>query len=439
MEETMTSKVEAIKNLTETLNHLQWYTPKKIREIQTNKLKALVAYHVKNSQWFSERIRTSNLKPNDVFVENITALPLLSRRDIQSAGEGFFCKEVPKSHGKIGTVKTSGSTGEPVVVKATDVVSQFFHSLNYQEVMWHKRDFKLRMAAIRAGQHENKEVPDWGLPYSKLHETGPGLIINIETDILEQDKLLRKFRPEILIVYPNNLKALLDIWEKDPPNFKLKHIKTVGETVSDSLRDRVKSFFDLTIEDIYSSQEVGSIANKCPDSDLYHTMDSNLIVEIIDDEGNPVKTGSVGRIVITDLHNYASPIIRYVIGDYAERGPICHCGRGFLTLKKIMGRERNLIVQPDGSKYWPMVGMYQFDGLDFVIRKYQVIQHDRENIEYKIVTDEPITLKQSVDLVNIAKKALGDHFTYKVTRYDKEWPLPPNGKFEEFVCKVQNS
>jgi phenylacetate-CoA ligase len=439
MEETMTNKIEALKNLTNTLNQLQWYTPKKIKETQTNKLKALVSHHVKNSEWFLEKIRISKLQPKDISVDNIAALPLLFRRDIQSAGDTFFAREVPKEHGKVGTVKTSGSTGEPVVIKATNIVAQFFHALNYQEILWHKRDFKLRMVTIRAGQHENKELPHWGAPYNLLHETGPALPLNIETDINEQDRLLRDFKPEILMVYPNNLKALLDIWESNPPNFKLKHLKTIGETVSDSLRQRVKSLFGLDIEDVYSSQEVGSIANKCPDSDLYHTMDTNLIVEVIDDEGNPVTAGSIGRIVITDLHNYASPMIRYVIGDYAERGPECSCGRGLLTLKKIMGRERNLIIQPDGSRYWPMVGMYQFDELDFIIRKYQVIQHDRENIEYKIVTDEPITLKQSVDLINIAKKALGDHFTYKVTRYDKEWPLPPNGKFEEFVCKVENN
>ena len=432
----MTSKIESLKTLTGTLSQLQWYTPKAMRDIQTGKLKSLVNHHVKNSEWFLERIRVSGLQPKDISVDNITALPLISRRDIQSAGDSFFAREIPKDHGKIGVVKTSGSTGEPVTIKATDAVAQFFHAINYQEILWHKRDFKSRLASIRAGHHENRESPNWGAPYALMYETGPMLSINIWTDIKEQDRLLREFNPDILIVYPNNLKALLDIWEKDTPQFKLKHIKTVGETVSDSLRVRTKKLFGLDIEDAYSSQEMGSIANKCPDSDLYHTIDQNLIVEIIDDEGNPVAAGSVGRVVVTDLHNYASPMIRYVIGDYAERGPECSCGRGLLTLKRVLGRERNLIIQPDGRRYWPMVGMYNFDELDFIIRKYQVIQHSREMIEYKIVTDNPITEEQKEALIAIARKALGDAFTYTVTCYEKEWALPPNGKFEEFVCKT---
>jgi phenylacetate-CoA ligase len=432
----MASKIEALKTLTATLSQLQWYTPKALRDIQTVKLKSLVNHHVKNSEWFLERIRVSGLQPKDISVDNITALTLLSRRDIQSAGESFFAREVPKDHGKPGVVKTSGSTGEPVVIKATDTVAQFFHAFNYQEILWHKRDFKSRLASIRAGHHENKEISNWGAPYALMHETGPMLSINIWTDIKEQDRLLRGFNPNILIVYPNNLKALLDIWEKDIPQFKLKHIKTIGETVSDSLRVRTKQLFGLDIEDSYSSQEMGSIAAKCPDSDLYHTMDQNLVVEVVDDRGAPVTAGSIGGVVVTDLHNYASPMIRYSIGDYAERGPECSCGRGLLTLKRVVGRERNLIIQPDGRRYWPMVGMYNFDELDFIIRKYQVIQHSREMIEYKIVTDDPITETQREALIAIARKALGDAFTYTVTRYEKEWPLPPNGKFEEFVCKA---
>lgn len=432
----MASKLDALKTLTATLTQLQWYTPKALRDIQTGKLKSLVNHHVKNSEWFLERIRISGLTPTDISVDNITALPLLSRRDIQSAGESFFAREMPKDHGTSGVVKTSGSTGEPVVIKATDTVAQFFHAFNYQEILWHKRDFKSKLASIRAGHHENKELPNWGAPYALMHNTGPMLSINIWTDIKEQDTLLREFNPDILIVYPNNLKALLDIWEKDTPKFKLKHIKTIGETVSDVLRVRTKKLFGLDIEDSYSSQEMGSIASKCPESDLYHTMDQNLIVEVVDDQGQSVTAGSIGRVVITDLHNYASPMIRYSIGDYAERGPECSCGRGLLTLKRIVGRERNLIIQPDGRRYWPMVGMYNFDELDFIIRKYQVIQHSREMIEYKIVTDDPITEAQRESLIAIARKALGDAFTYTVTRYEKDWPLPPNGKFEEFVCKA---
>jgi phenylacetate-CoA ligase len=430
----MSSKIDELKELTDTLNQLQWFTPIKLKEIQTNKLRALVSHHVKNTVWFSDRIKESKLTVRDISADHMERLPLLTRRDIQSAGERFFAREIPKDHGKTGVVKTSGSTGEPVVIKATDIVGKFFHSYNYQEILWHNRDFKSRLATIRAGQFETKELPNWGAPYSILHETGPALLIHNATDIKEQARLLSEFKPDILLVYPNNLAALLDVWGDSVP--KLTHIKCVGETVSDQLRERVKHLFHLNIEDSYSSQEVGSIANKCSSSDLYHTMDQNLIVEILDDNYNPCKEGEIGKIVITDLHNYATPMIRYSIGDYAERGGVCRCGRGLGTLKKVLGRERNLLVRADGSRYWPMIGMYAFDTLDFIIRKYQVIQHTVTDIEYKIVTDEAINSDQETALILIAQAALGPEYNIRITRYAQDWPLPPNGKFEEFVSKV---
>ena len=83
-----------------------------------------------------------------------------------------------------------------------------------------------------------------------------------------------------------------------------------------------------------------------------------------------------------------------------------------------------------------MVGVYDFDKLDFSIRKYQVIQHSLTDIEYKIVTDNPLTADQEQALIGIARKLLGVDFNYRITRYDQPWPLKANGKFEEFVCLI---
>ena len=50
----------------------------------------------------------------------------------------------------------------------------------------------------------------------------------------------------------------------------LRHIKSIGETVSDDLRERVRQATGLPVEDLYSSQEMGTIAIQCPGNGLYH-------------------------------------------------------------------------------------------------------------------------------------------------------------------------
>jgi phenylacetate-CoA ligase len=435
IEQKKPSMLDRIVELLKTVEHFQWYTQIRMQRMQTGKLKGLVAHHVKENPWFAQRIKSAGLQPRDISVDQLQRLPLLKRRDIQTAKEDFFAKTIPEDHGKPGIVKTSGSTGEPVVIKATDLVSIFYHVCNIIEIMWNNRNPESKLAVIRAGQFTSSEYANWGMPINAIVKTGPLLAINISEDIRKQVEMLEKFGPEMLVVYPNNLAALMDLWTEKNNAPKLKHLKTVGETVSDSLRDRARAMFGLEIEDSYSSQELGTIANQCYHG-TYHTMDFNLIVEVLDDAGNPVAEGETGRVVVTDLHNYASPMVRYDIGDYAVRGGTCSCGRGLLTLTKIIGRERNLILRADGSRYWPMVGMYQFDELDFIIRRYQVIQHDRTDMEYRIVTDNPITPEQEAALIAIAQKALGPEFKIRVTRQAEDFPVNPNGKFEEFVCRA---
>jgi phenylacetate-CoA ligase len=247
---------------------------------------------------------------------------------------------------------------------------------------------------------------------------------------------LRRFRPELLIVYPNNLAAFLTIWEKEGCDLKaLRHIKTIGETVHAELRARTKKITGLEIEDNYSSQEAGTIAIQCPASGLYHSMSEALIVEVLSDRGKPCTEGEIGRVVVSDLLNLATPLIRYDIGDYAEIGPPCPCGRGLPTLKRILGRERNLVRLPDGSRHWPLVGFHYFDTVA-PVRQYQLIQTALDEIEFKVVTDQEISPDQEQRLITIAQQALNYPFKMKVIQFRERLPLGPNGKFEEFICRI---
>ena len=119
-------------------------------------------------------------------------------------------------------------------------------------------------------------------------------------------------------------------------------------------------------------------------------MAETVIVEVIGADGSPCREGEIGKVVVTDLHNFASPMIRYVLGDFAEMGGRCACGRGLPTLRRILGRERNLIVKADGTRHWPLVGFHQFDEVAR-IRQYQFVQHSLQAIEFKVVSDAELT------------------------------------------------
>lgn len=423
--------VESARNLLTEINHQQWYKPEKLKQIRSTKLKQMVSWHMNNNPWFVSRAKY--LKPDDVAVDKMHNLPITTRQDIITAGPEFFAKKVPDSHGTPGSVKSSGSTGEPVEIKATNITSMFLHALNAQEHRWHRRDPKDRLIVIKAGIFENKESPHYDTPL--IQNTGPCYALNIYTDVAEQAKIIQEFKPDSMVIYPSNLDALLDYWVEHDSVPVIKHIKSIGESLSTRLREKAWRILKIKIEDCYSSQELGSIANQC-EAGMYHTADPNLIVEILDENDKPVADGEQGRVVVTDMHNYASPMIRYDTGDWAVRGGDCKCGRSWQTLTKVLGRTRNLMKFPDGRRYWPRVGMYEFDQLGFKIRRYQIIQHTVTDIEYKVQVDELLTAEQKQELVTIAQAAMGTEFNITVNDQTTPWPQAPNGKHEEFICRA---
>jgi phenylacetate-CoA ligase len=160
-----------------------------------------------------------------------------------------------------------------------------------------------------------------------------------------------------------------------------------------------------------------------------------MIVEVLDADGAPSGEGQTGRLVITDLRNLAMPLIRYDIGDYGEVGPPCPCGRGLPTLARILGRERNLILMPDGTRNWPVFGIHKFHEVA-PVTQYQFIQHSRDTLEFRLVTARPLSKEEEDRLSAIVLDTIGHHFLLQFTYFDERIPIPKSGKFEEFICRV---
>jgi phenylacetate-CoA ligase len=157
---------------------------------------------------------------------------------------------------------------------------------------------------------------------------------------------------------------------------------------------------------------------------------------VVDEKGDQVPSGKTGRIVVTDLHNFATPLIRYDIGDYAEVGLACSCGRGLPTLAHILGRERNLILMPDGSRHWPLVGYAKYREIA-PVRQYQVVQEGRQQVEMRLVVERPLTSHEEENLIAHVQASLRYPFAIRLSYFENKIPADATGKFEEFVCRVR--
>jgi phenylacetate-CoA ligase len=323
------------------------------------------------------------------------------------------------------------------MVKTTMIGGVFFQVLNLRLHHWHNRDFSAKTAAIRVlrGSHIRAAKTGRGLPWANAHKSGPMTFLDLRTPVDQQLEWLKGQKAEYILTYPSNLMALLQLCRDGgaaPPN--LRHVATMGEVLDPEVRRACEEIWQVPVVDAYSAQEVGMIGLQCPDHPHYHIQSENLLVEILDADGNPSPPGTVGRVVITDLHNFATPLIRYEIGDHAEVGEACSCGRGLPVITQVAGRTRNLVTLPTGERFSQGFSLFKLGELPMV-RRVQMVQKTVEDIEVRLVADRPLTGDEEAILRRIVTDGLGHPFNVTLA-YVEKIERTAGGKFEEFVSEV---
>jgi len=420
------------------LNQSERFPLSLIRQAQTVQVKKLLDHHYKHTPVFAERMAAAGLNPDDIkHITDLAKLPPIYKRDIQQNKSRFVCEHIPETHKPVGEVKTSGSTGEPIAVMRTAVNQLMWEAMAFRDHQWNNRKYDGKLAAVRANIFQDITQPSWGLPVSRLYPTGASLGMNVSSDIDHIMKKLQEFQPNLLVIHAGVLMEMVITWERqgfDLPS--LQHVKNIGCMIPDGLRERLKNLCGLEIQDNYSSSEVGGIAIQCSEGGLLHVLEETVYVEILREDGTACDVGETGRVVVTDLHNFAAPMIRYDLGDYAEVGSVCSCGRTLSTIKSIVGRDRNTFWRPDGSRFWPKAGMYDLPDI-VPIKQWQIIQHDLDHIEYKLVTDEPISDLQRQKIQDMVPRFLG--YSPKITVTAQREPIlrTKTGKFEEAICLIK--
>ena len=121
----------------------------------------------------------------------------------------------------------------------------------------------------------------------------------------------------------------------------------VAEEADKALCDKFAAA-GIPVREGYSSEEAGHISAECPQyPETFHVAQSNVIVETenyVDVGGN-----TLGRVLITSLHSYATPLVRYDVGDIATLMERCPCGHDGPALANIYGQKKRLLKRADGS------------------------------------------------------------------------------------------
>ncbi len=425
------------------LEQSQWWTPEELAAAQFRQAAQLLEHAWRTVPFYRQRFDAIGLPPAELATPaGWSRIPLLTRRDIQVSGEALASSAVPKTHGRVSQMLTSGSTSQPVMTLGTELTEFFWRALTLREHFWHRRDFRRSFAAIRAtndktclpphGHREN----NWGAATAGLIDTGPAFLLSVQSSLEQQLDWLQRVSPGYLLGYPSMLLGIAQLMEAEGRALpELVGLRTFGEILEPECRAICERVFGVPVVDMYSSQEVGYMALQCPDNDHYHAMSENVLLEIVDERGEACPPGAIGKVVVTALHNFATPLVRYDIGDYAEAGPRCSCGRGLPTIKRILGRQRNLLVMPDGERRWPVFDAGERPEDLPPMYQYQVIQRTRSQIHVKVVRDADFTPDETAQITRYLHQTLGYPFEVSFERV-AEIPRSRTGKFEDFISEA---
>ena len=419
----------------------EWWPPERLREQQFHQIRLLVEHALNTVPFHRAKLMAVGIADSAHIASEWHQIPVLTRRELQTAGRALQSSEVPEAHGAVLSNTTSGSTGIPVTVLGTELDARFFKALELRILLWHGFNFSRKFAFIRRYQSDTARYPNgtasdrWGDSATFPFRTGPAVWLNIlSASIEKQAEWIAREVPDYLNTNPSNLAALVETCAKDAISVNVSKIITTAEILSPELRRKAREAWGAEIVDVYSAQEVGHIAVQCPEHEHYHVQAEHVLVEILNDENEACAPGEVGRVVVTPLRNFAMPLLRYEIGDYAEMGEPCACGRGLPVLRRVLGRQRNMIVAPDGQRYWPFFGATGFRQIA-PLTQYQFVQTRHDAIEGRLVVERPLTPPEQEALRARIQATLPYPFQIEFV-FVTEIARNPGGKYEDFVSLV---
>jgi phenylacetate-CoA ligase len=227
-----------------------------------------------------------------------------------------------------------------------------------------------------------------------------------------------------------NLANYLLACEDTSEMFNINTIIGYGEAFPENAHKKLKEVFNCNIVSLYSNQENGMLAQECAENKEFHINSASYHVEILKiDSDDPVSVGELGRIVVTDLFNHATPLIRYDTGDVGIWKKAAECGWYSQVLSYVQGQKTDVILDTNGNKKSPhavSVLMGPFDKL----LQYQFIQEGAK--QYVLRLNGAEEHYDDATFVDLYKDLLGEDAEI-VIEHTNEIPVLASGKRKEVV------
>jgi phenylacetate-CoA ligase len=368
----------------------------------------------------------------DGSLEDLRHFPVLTRRDYQEAGvAGTLAAHILPE--RLLDRSTSGSTGERMVIRRTWLEERLLNCFRWRAfrsygIGRHERIVNALFRSARDPSDDQRLARlAMALGWRQM------LVVDALGDDTAAEKAAR-FAPHCLTGMTSALASLADASVARALPLSPRLAVTTGELLTAPLRARIEAL-GSPIRDLYGSNEFNLLAWECPAGQgTYHVCDDAVVLEVLGPDGRPVEVGQTGEVVVTGLHSFAMPLVRYRIGDLAVRGPErCPCGASYSTLMAIHGRTIDMFRLVGGMSLHPWTIHNAVRPWLGMVRQASLVQQASDQLEYLVVASEAMGAAEEAALCSAAQAALPAGIGFTLRRVDAI-PAGPGGKARPFVA-----
>jgi phenylacetate-CoA ligase len=404
------------------LEESQWWPAERIAEFQWKELQSLVRHALATVPYY--RRKHAGVNAGDIRTrEDYAKLAPLTREEVNEH-RAELCSTAYK--GRLFPHATGGSSGTPTRFFITRESFDWRTACTQRCYAW---------PGCRLGE---RTLYLWGAPIGRqswkaewkmkaFRAVRREFMVNTFHQSAELwERVLaygRKVRAPFVVGYVSSLEGFCRYLIETKQRLDgVRAVIAAAEPVYESHRELVREALGAPLYNTYGSREFMSIAGECERRDGLHVHAENLLVET---EAAPEEGPS--KILITDLHNYGMPFLRYEIGDLGvlEAGA-CACGRGLPRLRSIEGRVLDALRGRDGrvvpGEFFPHL-MKDIPE----VREFQAEQKAIDHIVLRMVQSGELSERSRATLESEIRKAFGDSARIELERVDSI-PARASGK-----------
>ena len=418
------------------LRQTQWYSPDQIHQYQLERLLQIVKHAYDSVPFYRNHYDKHGINIEDIKdLRDISRLPLVTRDDIQNAGDEFISSQFTKRdliHGH-----TSGTTGSPLSFYWDQQTCVYTNAVDWRQKYWAGVQYGERLALFlgRTIVATNKTTPPFW-QHDQIHKQLWLSSFHLSENYLPSYfQKLEQYRPAAIEGYPSTVYILARYLKAIGKIFPVKAIFTSSETLLPLQRELIEERFGCKVFDFFGMAERVAFATQCAEAHCYHLNFEYAVNEVVDSQGLPVAEGKSGYLVGTSLHNYGMPFIRYLTNDITTISTgQCSCGRYMPKFQGVTTKDEDIVVTPEGKLVSSSVLTHPFKPLESVLES-QIIQESLDLLRIKIVRRANYKQSDSENLIAALRERVGPTMRIEL-EFVENIQRTGSGKFRWVISKT---